>query len=232
MNILASAKSLILLDLMNYIYQAVRNMPHGYIKVYIDHLKGDRFLKIPIKKTSQCILAGTSLLYEINEIIKKLRYQIDIECTKDYPKKVPQFREDLVAYLIYKCDMQANQIRMQAESGDKPLRIEHFGMYTLMQQEQLRDNTITEAIRAIDAVNEEKLYAVSQLGPNVEFIDLEVRNYFSEGASASKLKYIVKVNYYGKRSICINKGIVSKICPRYIEKEDWHYMVRYKALTI
>jgi len=63
---------------------------------------------------------------------------------------------------------------MQAESRDKPLRIEHFGMYTLMQQEQLQDNTVTEVIRAINTVNEEKLHAVSQLKLNVEFVDLEV----------------------------------------------------------
>jgi len=51
MNVPASAELLILLDLMNYIYQAARNMLYEYMKVYIDHLKGDQFLKTPIKKT-------------------------------------------------------------------------------------------------------------------------------------------------------------------------------------
>jgi len=46
-------------------------------------------------------------------------------------------------------------------------------MYILVQNSQIADNTITEAIRIMDAVYEERLYATSQLGSNTVLIDIE-----------------------------------------------------------
>ena len=51
-NVPASAESLIILDLAKYIYEAVRNILNGSIKIYIDHLKGKRFLIATLQKIS------------------------------------------------------------------------------------------------------------------------------------------------------------------------------------
>ena len=74
------------------------------IKIYIDYLKGSRFLETKLRKTSEYIIAGSLLLYKIDEIRKKLRCNISIDYVKGYPKKVLQFKNDLAAFLIDECD--------------------------------------------------------------------------------------------------------------------------------
>ena len=93
-------------------------------------------------------------------------------------------------------------------------------MYILVLNSQIADNTIIEAIRTIDAVHEGRLYAISQLESNAVLVGIEARNCFYEGISASKLKYIIKINHHRKRNININRGLVKDKCLRYTEKED------------
>ena len=71
-NIPASAESLIILDLAKYIYKVARNIPNRLIKIYIDHLKGKRFLTAIQRKTSQCTITGLSSLCKVNKVFKKL----------------------------------------------------------------------------------------------------------------------------------------------------------------
>ena len=39
------------------------------------------------------------------------------------------------------------------------------------------------------------------------------------------------MNYHGKRNININRCLVNNKCPRCTKKEDWHHIIRYKAIS-
>ena len=52
-----------------------------------------------------------------------------------------------------------------------------------------------------------------------------VREFFSEGAGGGTLKCSIGCNHYGERNHTINKGIVSKRCPRCHQVESWEHVV-------
>ena len=68
--------------------------------------------------------------------------------------------------------------------------------------------------------HEERLHATSQLGSNATLVDIKARNCFYKGISASKLKYIAKMNHHRKQNVNINKGLVKEKYLRYTENED------------
>jgi len=39
------------------------------------------------------------------------------------------------------------------------------------------------------------------------------------------------MNHHGKQNININRGLVEDKYPRCTEKEDWHHIIRYKAIS-
>ena len=67
---------------------------------------------------------------------------------------------------------------------------------TLLYNGRIADDTIIELVRNIDAKTVEYNYIKSQLGSNVDYVDIEAWNTFSEGVSTSKLKCIVGYNHY------------------------------------
>ena len=86
LNILASVKSLILLDLVRYIYEAAKNIIRESLLIYTDYLKGTRFLNIEMKKISDYTTLRSLSLYEVDRLIKILKYKVSIEYSRGHPK--------------------------------------------------------------------------------------------------------------------------------------------------
>ena len=100
-----------MLDLAKYIYEAARNILNGSIKIYMDHLKGKRFLTVTLWKTSQHTIIGSLSLCEVNKIFKKLWCYVEVEYIKGNPKKVQQFKDNPAEFLIQEYDMKAKIVR-------------------------------------------------------------------------------------------------------------------------
>ena len=67
---------------------------------------------------------------------------------------------------------------------------------TLLHNRRIANNIIIELVRNIDAKTVEYNYAKSQLRSNVDYIDMEAQNTFSERVSISKLKCIAGYNHH------------------------------------
>ena len=89
-----------------------------------------------------------------------------------------------------------------------------MGQLMLLHNSRIANNLITEIIRNLNATKIEHDYTRSQLRSDVDYINLEARNTFSEGISTLKLKFITGYNYHGKRHLIINKELVKRECPR------------------
>ena len=110
--------------------------------------------------------------------------------------------------------------REKVERGDITDKITIDRSYTLVLNNKILDNTVTSAIRQTDAVTYEIQYASNQLGSKIEYIDIEARNTFNEGASVAKLKCISEFNHHEIWNFIINKDLTKIECPRYIQVED------------
>ena len=90
-----------------------------------------------------------------------------------------------------------------------------FGSYILFYKEKIFvDQPIIEIIRLIDIRQREIDYTESQLGSEWRYCDLEARDVFRAGISASILKCIAGFNYHGKRYKIINKRMTRDEYPR------------------
>ena len=87
------------------------------------------------------------------------------------------------------------------------------------------DNNVSETIRMIDAKKAEFEFAEEQLGSNIEYIDLEAREYFYEGASTAKLKCTTSFNHHRERMWRINSKLMRGECPCYTFAEDWDHII-------
>jgi len=90
-----------------------------------------------------------------------------------------------------------------------------IGNYQLLPKEKCINNNISETIYIA-----EYDYTLNKLGSDIEYIDLEARDYFYEGVLLSKLKCITGFNYHGKRNKIINDGLIKNECPRCSFAED------------
>jgi hypothetical protein len=66
------------------------------------------------------------------------------------------------------------------------------------------NEAITESIRTFDAIEKENDYIVLQFQIEWQFIDAEVRNYFSASLLAGHIKRMIGFNHYGIRNKSIN----------------------------
>jgi len=135
--------------------KVAKNVARGLILICTNHLKGTRFLNKEMKRISDYTTVGSSLLCEVERLIKKLRGKVTIECTRGHPKKIKQFHEDPSAFLIQEYDKKANNIRQEVEIGIRGTKLDNIGMYTLRKDRAIIDNTIIEAIQTIDTQLEE-----------------------------------------------------------------------------
>ena len=108
------------------------------------------------------------------------------------------FEEDPAGNLIIECDQEVRRIRERVEQESIETKINYILPLALIHNNKITDNMIIKVVRIIDVKNAELQYTKSQLGSNVEYVDINARNTFGEGASTSKLKCISGFNHHGR----------------------------------
>jgi len=93
-------------------------------------------------------------------------------------------------------------------------------LYATIVEEDYMDAPIFQLVRNIDAIKSEKEYIQSQVGSDIDKIDIKARNSFYEGATISMLKYLLKFNYHGSRDRMIDKSLILSGCPQCTEYEE------------
>ena len=102
--------------------------------------------------------------------------------------------------MMVQCNYKAEILRESIERGEIIYKIEYYGAYTFLQDNQMIDWLITEMIREIDAKQQENNYAREYLGSNYKKIDLEARNHCNTGVPTSIIKCITGFNQYRRRN--------------------------------
>ena len=105
------------------------------------------------------------------------------------------------------------------------------GYYLLKEKDLVRNNSVKEMIKIIDAKDSERKYAQKKYASKIDFIDLEARNLFlGKSATSSMIKYAYRLNHYSVRDKIINKKLVGSEYPRYSEVETQDYIVRCREM--
>ena len=81
------------------------------------------------------------------------------------------------------------------------------GYYLLKEKDLMRNSSVKEIIRIIDAKDSERTYAQEKYVSKIDFINLEARNQFSgKSMTLSITKCTYRFNHYGVRDEIINKN--------------------------
>ena len=83
---------------------------------------------------------------------------------------------------------------MKVKRGEQPIKIDYIERYTMIYKWTVADKAVSKVIRLINAIEIEQEYAEEQLGPEWIYYNLEVREFFQGGVSASRVKCAVGYN--------------------------------------
>ena len=86
----------------------------------------------------------------------------------------------------------------------KDNNIAKYGIYTMIINSRIMDNTIREAVRVIDIQTVELNYIISKYIEYYNLIDIEARNTFKKGLFLLALKYCYRFNMHRTRNNTIN----------------------------
>ena len=110
--------------------------------------------------------------------------------------------------------MKARKTREEIGNRVNKSNIKFYRCYGLQREGIVQSRSIKEAIRIIDAREEEKKYIEKKFEYKADFIDIEARNSFQTNkVTTSIIKCAYRYNHYGLRDAIINNNIVEVNCP-------------------
>ena len=106
-----------------------------------------------------------------------------------------------------------------------------MGIVTPVKEDSILDKNIHVLIRKLDAKEHKKIAMKDAVKEHWKWIDNNVQNCFYGGVSAGMLKCMLGYNHYGKRNCMINKGLISILCSRCNEQEDWEHVIQCNGIN-
>jgi len=226
-NTIVGAETITLLELVEVINKKCKHISRGKIRIGVDNRKAYNSITNQMMKSTQYTQDAGAEITRIKQIIEESHIEIQLILIKHSKKITAPFHQKPIEYLINKCHQKANQAHQRIHQNENITNIKFQGTYGIKIKEQISTNSIKEAIRICDGIEEEERYGRRKLTYSYDMIDREARTSIPKNKmSNSMMKCVHGYNHYGLRNSIINRNSTEETCPRCSQVESWDHIVR------
>ena len=119
--------------------------------------------------------------------------------------KMFDFNSDPLRNLMKSCDNEACRVVSTINDRISTSNLMHFGKWLMIIKDSMMERPVRESVRTSNAIASEINYLIDKRAQHYALIDIDDRNVFSKGITASEIKLLAGFNMHETMDLSINK---------------------------